>query len=425
MAPLFWCAWSAFMFLAARWVCGKWASHLSFYTFVWTASILAYETHLITYHRVVFEAWAYVFVAWVSLYLGTAIVTLSGFPRRTRQFPELDMKWLRNALVLLSVAGFASSLVLAGNIVRTVDSDGLVSALLQYGNQIYGLRVEGELSGILYVAMFPYAGCVLAGIYTARLGRISIAAMLPLLAMLVDGLLSFQRTGMFVGVLLLAFSYLLTPKAAKLRVSRWQKLALIGVVLGGFLLVTVARGPSESFEGESSALAEVGDLVPMLPSLYFYASAPIPCFSEYLQHPENEGKSLWGRYMFASIYRLFSKFGFDTYVSYYPAFYYTPEPTNAGTYLREIHSDFGGLAVFFFPFMLGMLVAVLEYRGGIVSVVLGAFLYVAIFFSFDVNFISGGSWYFPLPLCLFMTWLLTRKQPSTNVQTAQFGTGMA
>ena len=391
------------MLVVARWLCGRWVNHLSLYSTVWTAMLLTLSLNLIHYHHIVLEAWIYIFVAWVAIYLGTAIVKL-GFPAPARgPFPELNMTRLRNAILILSTAGLASSAVLAYNIVRALATNGLLAALTEYGNQIYSLRFEGEVSGLMYLVFLPYAGCVLAGIYTARLGRLTLVAALPLFAMLIDGIFSMQRAGMVFGTFLLVSSYLLTPKVSKLRVAKWQKIGVISAFLIAFIGVTAQRGGALSIEGETDTLATAGDYVPVLPSLYFYASCQIPCFSEYLKHPEEDGKALWGRYMFASIYRFLSKFGFDTYVPYYQNFYYTPEPVNVGTYLRELHRDFGGTAIFIFPFLLGLSITALERHGPTVgSLVLLSFLYLVAFFSFNMDFIGSGGWYFPLPIALLV-----------------------
>lgn len=408
--------WTATMLALARWICGRWFNHLSLYTVIWSTSIFAYDLRLIEYHHVVFEAWIYVFVAWVAIYLGTmaAKLGLTALPREQRgaaPFPNLNMNYLRWAILLFGAAGLASSVVLAFNTLRTLGAQDLLTALTSYGAQIYELRFNGEVSGLMYVVFLPYAGCVLSGIYCARLGRITLVALLPVFAMLADGFISMQRLGIFVGVLLFSFSYSLTPKSTKLYIPQWQKAAIACTILLGFFLVTISRAATQVMESGSATLADAGDSVPGLSSLYFYASAPIPTFSEYLKHPEEEGKALWGRYMFASIYRFGSKLGFDTYVPYYAPFYYTPIPDNAATYLREIHWDFGGSAIFIFPFGLGFLIAYLEIQKPTAwSVVLGSFLYVVVFFSCHFNFMGGGGWYFPLPIALLVAYIVSTPQ---------------
>jgi oligosaccharide repeat unit polymerase len=323
------------------------------------------------------------------------------------------MSYLRWAILLCGAAGLVSSAVLAINTVRTLGAEDLLTALTSYGAQIYELRFNGEVSGLMYVVFLPYAGCVLSGIYCARLGRITLTVLLPVFAMLADGFISMQRLGIFVGVLLFTFSYLLTPKSTKLYIPKWQKVAIACIILLGFFLVTISRAATQVMESGSATLADAGDTIPGLSSLYFYASAPIPTFSEYLKHPEEEGKNLWGRYMFASIYRFASKLGFDTYVPYYAPFYYTPIPDNAATYLREVHWDFGATAIFIFPFGLGFLIAYLEIRNPtVLTVVLSSFLYIVVFFSCHFNFMGGGGWYFPLPIALLVAYIVSTPQLS-------------
>jgi oligosaccharide repeat unit polymerase len=394
--------WAIGMVILARWICGGWVNHLSLYSFVWTTSLLTLQMRLIAYHHVIFEAWMYVFVAWVSLYLGTALIRLKSPPTKPT-FPYINMKRLRNAIFVLGAAGLASTVVLALKIVQKLDAGSFFLALMENASRIYVMRLEGDVSGLMYLNFLPYAGCVLAGIYTARLGRVTLVAILPLVGMLADGVVSMQRSGIFVGALLLFLAYLFTPKVSKLHVPTWQKIAVVSVVLTIFLSITASRGRPEFFDGEKQALADAGNSASVPPSLYFYASGPVACFSEYLKHPGQDGKALWGRYMFASVYRFLSKFGTGTYVPYYPNYYYTPVPINACTYLREIHFDFGGLGIFFFPYCLGALIAFLETREHTAaSVILLSFFYMVVIFSFDINFIGSGAWYFPLPIALLV-----------------------
>jgi peptidoglycan/LPS O-acetylase OafA/YrhL len=88
-----------------------------------------------------------------------------------------------------------------------------------------------------------------------------------------------------------------------------------------------------------------------------------------------------------------------------------------GTYLREIHQDFGGPAIFVFPFALGLSIAFLEVRGrGPVSVVLLSFLYVVVAYSFDINYAGtgGGLWYFPLSIALLIIAVIKPRRTQKN-----------
>jgi oligosaccharide repeat unit polymerase len=397
--------WWAVMTIIARWICGRWFNHLTLYTAIWSVSLIALETHLIVYHAVVFEAWIYIFTAWIAIYLGTALIRLTRNVRPQQEFfPELSVRRLKFFIFIFSVAGLLSTIALFSNIVHMLDS-GSAAALLENANRVYGMRLEGDVSGFMYLNFLPYAGCVLGGIYTARLGRLTLIALSPLAVMLADGAVSMQRAGMIYGTSLFVFSYLFAPKTHKAQLSRWVKVSVVAAAAALFTLVSLFRGAAELYEGESKTLENAGQSVALLPALYLYVSAPVVCFSEYLKHPEDDGKSLWGRYSFASIYRFASKLGFDTYVPYYQSYYDTPIPVNTGSYLREVYADFGGVGVFLFPFALGLVISLLETGPkGIVAAVCLPFLYILVLMSFTLDFVGGGGWYFPLPLALLTTY---------------------
>ena len=172
---------------------------------------------------------------------------------------------LRKAIIVLSCAGLASSVVLAWNIVRSLDSQ-LLLALIDQGNKIYTMRFEGDLSGLMYVGFLPYAASALAGAYAARVGRITFISVLPLLAMTVDGVLSMQRGGILISIVLFVAGAYITPFRTPLHVVRWKMVASLGLLLIGFLFVTMIRGVPAEFEGQGATLNRISDVVPSLPS---------------------------------------------------------------------------------------------------------------------------------------------------------------
>jgi oligosaccharide repeat unit polymerase len=70
----------------------------------------------------------------------------------------------------------------------------------------------------------------------------------------------------------------------------------------------------------------------------------------------------FGANTLAPVYRVLAKLGFDTHTSRYQVFYKTPAPANTGTYLREVHADFGVLGVLLIPFLMGFVTTVIWFR---------------------------------------------------------------
>lgn len=273
----------------------------------------------------------------------------------------------------------------------------LLLALTDQGNSIYTMRFEGDLSGLMYLGFLPYAASALAGAYVGRTGSIGFVSFLPLIAMTVDGVLSMQRGGILIAIILFVAGIYLTPHRRALRVRKWQLASALTLLVIGFFYVTMTRGIPAEFENQGPILNQVADVAPSMPSLYMYLSAPPVGLSAYLQHPDADGQSFWGRYTFAPANRVLSKFGFHTYVPYYSEFYSTPVPINTCTYLREIHSDFGPLGIIGVPFLLGALITIVESKcSNLVAQVVLAHLYVVILFSFTLLIMVTGYWYISL-----------------------------
>ena len=89
-------------------------------------------------------------------------------------------------------------------------------------------------------------------------------------------------------------------------------------------------------------------------------------------------------------------FGFETEISQYQKFYSTPANANTGSYLREIHADFGMAGVVVVPFIIGCLCSMFwaksAARGGLVPMVILAHLLVIVDLSFMLMGTRLGYW---------------------------------
>ena len=388
--------WGAAMLAVARLLCGSWVNHLGIYSFVWTLSLSAYELHWIGYNPIGAEAWLYIFVAWIAIYLGTALVVLMSRPRRPEPLGERALRDLRTVIILFSLAGVVSCVVLAGEIMKEIDPNLLV-ALTDGATRIYAASFEeaGEFVGIPYLGFLPFAACALAGIYAARRGRIDWVSSFPLLVTVVMTILLVSRWTALLSGFLCVVSFFLTPKAGGFRLSGIQKLLLVLVIASGIVTVSATRTDLvDPFWGESGVLDRASDVVPFASSLYYYVSGPPVGFSSYLRDASQEANQPWGRFTFASIYRVLSKIGLARSVPFHQDFYGTPTPINTCTFLREVHSDFGPAGVFLFPLVLGMTAGWLSRSGpSLVRTVLLTHIYVVVFFSFTNFVVTTGQFF--------------------------------
>lgn len=410
MAFLLLISWGAGMTCLARLICRTWLNHLSLYTFVWTLSLGAYELRWIRYNSIGPEAWLYIFVAWTAIYLGTA--ALMGKREQSPCPPtEEGLRRLRITIVLFSLAGIVSCIVLALQIMRGVDPN-LFVAITTGAAKIYaaGFEETGDFAGIPFLMFLPIAAAALAGCYAAWKGRIDWVVSLPLSVATLMGILLVSRYSMLLSASLFVFAFLLTPKSRPISIGRIQQILIVVACLGGIVYVSIVRiDLASSLYGQGNTLTNISEWIPAAPSLYFYLSGPSVGLSEYLNDPSREANLPWGRYTFASAYRFLSKFGLATPVPFHQEFYSTPEPINVCTYLREIHSDFGPVGVFLFPFLLGAIAGwTAGSRTTLFRIVVLAHVYLIVLFSFTYLAVIAGQWVQRLAVSLVVSVFLER-----------------
>jgi oligosaccharide repeat unit polymerase len=396
--------WTSLAIYIARVLFKRWFNPLSLYSFVWGFGLSCYELRLIQYERISMQAWAYIAVAWIGLYLGAATVLLIKPPGTSRivSVPQVNLNHLRWAILLLSAVGLIG--LLDEIWVMTREFGGVSEALIANAGELYLSRLSGEVAYIPYAGAFAYAACSLAGAYTAFLGRVSRLALIPVLLVTAMQIFSMSRIGLSVAALLFLTSYLHARRDTRLRVTRWQRIFAFGlgamVLGGGFALVSTTRGLGVDFPGKTPALEAITEYLPVFPSLYSYVSASPVAFSMYLASPQSSKDGRLGQYTFAPILRFLSKLGFPTYVERLEENYYTPVPFNVSTYLKNVNSDFGLMGIVLFPYTLGIVTTFLLLRAErefrLLDIVFLSNLYVIVAFSFFFNLMYLGDWYISL-----------------------------
>ena len=379
----------------------RWFNPLSFYSAIWGFCLCNYELRLIQYENISSEAWTYIFIAWLGLYLGAAIVILLS-NRRNLSISSSGsdgLQRLRSGLVLclvLAGIGLADQLRFV-----THEFGNLITAIMVNAGDIYRMKEAGDLSVVPYVGAFSLPACCLAGIYTARVGRLTFLGVSPLVIVALQDLFAQSRLELGMAAVLFMACYVHTPGKAKIKFTKWQRnlaLALGFVILGGgFIVVSAVRGLGVDFPGITPAMDRISEFVPVFPSIYSNFSATPVAFSMYLSSPAESKHGSWGEYSFAPVLRLLAKVGLGHGTERYEESYYTPVPMNTSSYLKSVHSDFGPVGVMLFPFLLSLAMTALLFRaernGSLCSVVLLGNLYVIVVFSFAFNLMMMGAWY--------------------------------
>ncbi len=377
----------------------RWFNPLSLYSAIWGFNLCNYELNLIQYYPISGGAWIYIVLAWVSLYLGSATVLLMSPSRTPSVAPVLavDLDWVKKAVFALSAVG---SLGLLSQIRAVTHEFGNpFVALIANAGDIYGIRTS-ESFGLSYVGAFLFIACGLAGVYAARIGKVTSVTLVPISLTALQLVTVMGRGGLAIALTLFLVSYLHTPKAAQVR---YRKGRIIGIGLlvtlfaGVFVFVSSVRNLEVDFPGTTPAMEKISEYIPFFASVYSNFSTNPVAFSQYLASSEDQKTGFWGMYTFAPVFRLLSKFGFMTAVPAHEENYYTPVPVNTGTYLKNLHSDFGLSGIIFFPYLLGATTTLLVLRASemprLLEIVVLGNLYVLVLLSFVFDFMLLGDWY--------------------------------
>jgi len=400
-----------FMIALGRIALKNWYNHLTIYSTMWTIVLSMNSLRLIKYHLIIPEAWIIIIAAWIALYLGTAVVVLapkvcnipssfgsiskdSSFARKSNA--DFYVRTLKIAIIVLSIIGIVGLVAQWYNMMNIF---GSIVGAMAHAYLRYQLRIRGATSGIPYLSSFLLAAVSLAGIYSALKNRITFTSILPMLLVTLQSITLMGRAMMFIAMVLFTTSYLFSLKYLGIRIIELvkRKNTILAIVIVGLALFTAeqiktTRGVIESYKkyGESESLENLRKIPLITPSIYFYFSGTPVVFSEYLREGGEDVYIGW--YTFAPVYRFLAKFNLAKRPSYYQDFYSTPVPMNTGTYLREVHADFGEAGVLIFPFLLGLvctiIFAVNHFR--LIHMVFLAHLYVVVVMTYVCNTMSLG-----------------------------------
>ncbi|MBI2428792.1 MAG: hypothetical protein HYV29_08365 [Ignavibacteriales bacterium] len=285
---------------------------------------------------------------------------------------------------------------------------------------------EGIPGSIPYFGQLVFFAAVLSGVYTSSIGRLRLVAFIPFLIAMVTSFIQVVRALALIVAILFICAYLLNRKrvnySLKSKFSQSVKRVAAVVFLITLLVITIevvrsTRGIYERFSGQSSALKDLRKSGSSFisPSVIMYLSVHTGVFNQYLK--EDKEHVVFGRYTFAPFWRIVSKLGFDTYVGFYQSWFYkTPVSANTGTYLRELHADFGVSGIIIVPYLLGLISSIYWYRvrehNRLLDITILAHVYAVVGLSWLVMLTQLGGWVLSL-----VVGIIIAKSVDKRIQT--------
>ena len=360
--------------LLGKFLFKHWFNHLTLYCFIFGGSIFLYEMKLLPYVDIIPFTWFIIISAFLSFLMGilTIIAARNLYKEKPTHIEHSDImltifsddgKVLKYSILFFSFISLYAAVEFWMVLIRQF---GSIPAVFLNAQVIYRLNISGKLSGTTpYIYLVGYVAVFLAGIYTAYKGKFTLLAFIPIFSLILRDLAGSGRAGMLFALMefiftIILFRYLLNKD--RLRRFKFSKLSIIvvsAILLGLFIasasLVKVSRGvvKAENYSGASRELRQTRDNLILSPSLYLYLSSDVGVLSKYFS---SDGEDTpFGQNTFMTAYLFLSKFNIVERPHEFQKGYFIPMWTNTGTYIRELHADFGMLGVLLGPFLLGLL----------------------------------------------------------------------
>ncbi len=381
----------------------NWMNHLSLYCIIMGAIIFFYELKLLPYVDLIPLAWFFIISSFVSFLFGILTVISARQLQSTNEIIsekinlELPIfsdsgKTIKYAILLLGLISIFSGLQ---HWAVLISKFGSIPAVLINANTIYRLNVNREIEGFIpYLPIVGYVAIFFAGIYAAYKGKFTFLTFLPFIGIILKELATVGRAGMLLALMEFIFTFSLFRNLLKKDANNSFKFSKKNAVVAFLILfifiiasasfVKLFRGSAEYYSGASKELREFRHNLILSPSIYLYLSSEVGVLSQYVKDNNEELK--FGQNTFLPIYDILAKLGAFKRVNDVQRGYFIPMWTNTGTYIRELHSDFGSAGIYLGPYILGLLITWLWFKfyreKSLIVFVFLVYMYLVVGFSF-------------------------------------------
>lgn len=360
----------------SRFAFRTWFNHVSLYTAIWSVSVMLFEWRLINYYPFELETWVVIIQCWLLFVVGAMTVVACQPPIRRAPFVEeikagsvgdqRRLRRLRDTLRALNAATFLVALYHVYLVSRL--AGGLSNAFI-LGNVLHSYAVSEGLPGrIPYISSLVFVAALLGGSYAAQKEKIPLVSVLPFVIIIIIDFANMGRADILTVMLLFASGYFLTPRSLGARHRdfklKFRRLIMVfvvaSVVVGGADFIRSTRKIQEKFRGSTTALKQLSGGRIITPSIYLYLTGSLGVLNRYIE-AGGENTPVGGN-TFLTVYRILEGLGVDVHADALQEWYKTPVHVNTGTYLRELHGDFGLFGLLVGPYILGLLCSVFWYR---------------------------------------------------------------
>lgn len=409
-----------------------WFNHLTLYCLIFGGSLFLYELKLLPYIDLTPYTWILMLSAFLSFFLG--ILTIITARHLYKESPisveksNISLKIFADDGATLKLTIFIFGIISLYSAVELwmifIKQFGSIPAVLLNGEVIYRMNVGGKIKGNTpYLHLLGFVAIYLSGIYTAYKKKFTLLTFLPLVSIILREIAGAGRAGMLFALMQFILSFFLFKHLLSNDLKERFKFSKISALVGAMILLIIFVGgstlvkatrvsdvASTTYSAASKELRQTRGNLIISPSLYLYLSSDVGVFSKYLS---SEGeRTPFGQNTFMTFYNFLGKLNIVQKPHEFQRGYFVPMWTNTGTYLRELHADFGPVGVFLGPYLLGLLITWLWFKflekKSLITFVFLVNLNIIVAFSFFVMATRVLYWFTSLVLIIILIPVLER-----------------
>jgi oligosaccharide repeat unit polymerase len=399
----------------------KWFNPLTLYCLIMGGLVFLFELKLLPYPDLIPLAWFMIITSFLAFAFGiiTMITAKNLYSDNQSIYIKKNIslkifadggKTIKYSILFFSFIGLFVALhrwyVLIGKF-------GSIQDVIINAAVVYRLNVQGDIKEFIPILpIFIYVGVFLSGLYTAYKGKSSFISYLPIITIILKEMTYFGRGEILFSSMEFIFTFILfrhllkTDSYERFKFSKINALVaaifLLAILLAASSFIRVSRSAKEDYIGTNRNLKQLKGNFLLSPSVYLYLSSDVAVLSKYLEL-ENEETS-FGQNTLRPFYDILSRTGVVKKAHFFQKGYYVPMWVNTGTYIRELHADFGITGVLLIPYLLGFSITWLWFRfyqgRSIYTLVLLVYLFLIIGFSFIMMITRLNIWLFSQALIL-------------------------
>lgn len=411
---------------------------LLIYTFLWGSMLILFELKLIRFVSLTGNTWWIIFITYIAFIFGSLFfnsIRGIGDVGRKKNNEDIIVDYIlsEDGSRLKYIIYILSFVALIGAIQHwyvLVNRLGSIAKVLIAANIVYNTRVEKEIPGVLpYTASFGIAAVFFSAIYSAYKEKLKIISLMPIIILIVKYLATFGRAGLMITLFVYVSAYILfryylicTGRSKPNNKVKINMIILCVVIIAGASTIKYFRKTVEDYKGTTSAIKQFEKGTVISPSIYLYLSSHVAVLNQYFEKERENAR--FGENTFRPIYNILSKLSITPSVSAYSRGYMIPMWSNTGTYLREIHADFGIMGLILVPFLISITCSFSWIKffqcGNINYLTILVFFFIIIGCSFFTMISRQGDWFISFILIILINkvlWIRSKKKQLLNLDS--------